>query len=120
VCASPTVLPLYAASHRCCETVTGRFNRSDDDIPLDLVFYSPFEELRLKAAGLMESKGIHRVYWPSPRSTSGCGTSDGPSLVWATSLWQKLKSSDGSPGLRLPSAAEQLSWLASDHRMEYA
>ncbi len=54
------------------------------------------------------------------RSTPGCGTLDGPSLVWATSLWPKLKSSDGSPGLRLPSAGGQLSGLASDHRMEYA
>ncbi len=42
--------------------VTDHFNSSDEDIPLDLVFFSPFEELRLKAAGLMESKGIHRVY----------------------------------------------------------
>ncbi len=56
------------------------------------------------------------------RPTPGCGTLDSPSLVWATSLWQKLKleSSAGSPGLRLPSAAGQLSGLASDHRMEYA
>jgi hypothetical protein len=51
------------------------------------------------------------------RSTPGCGTLDGPSLVWATSLWPKLKSSDGSPCLRLPSTAGQLSWLASDHYM---
>ncbi len=49
--------------------VTGRFNCSDDDFQPDLVFYSPFEELRLKAAGLMESKGIHRVYEPSPVPT---------------------------------------------------
>ena len=42
--------------------VTGRFNSSDKDIPLDLIFFSPFEELRIKAAGVMESKGIHRVY----------------------------------------------------------
>ncbi len=131
----------------------------------------------------MESKGIHRVYEPSPVPTlyvgrvedllgrvplipcfldgnatstiphkyssrqkdsfecgcanGACSTSrrgshvyeintwlwrtlDSPSLVWATSLWPKLKSSDGSPGLRLPSAAGQLSGLASDHRMEYA
>jgi hypothetical protein len=45
--------------------VTGLFNPSDDDIQLELIFFSPFEELRLKAAGLMESKGIHRVYEPS-------------------------------------------------------
>ncbi len=54
------------------------------------------------------------------KSTPGCGTLDGPSLVWATSLWPKLRSSYGSPGLRLPNADEQLSGLASDHRMVYA
>ncbi len=42
--------------------VTGRFNRSDDDIPLDLIFFSPFEVLGLRTAGIMKSKGIHRVY----------------------------------------------------------
>ncbi len=47
-------------------TAAGRFNRSDEDILLDLVFFSPFEELRLRTAGIMESKGIHRVYGPSP------------------------------------------------------
>jgi hypothetical protein len=49
--------------------VTGLFNSSDENIPLDLIFFSPFEELRLKAAGVMESKGIHRVYEPSPVPT---------------------------------------------------
>ena len=49
--------------------VTGRFNRSDDDIPLDLIFFSPFEVLGLRTAGIMESKGIHRVYEPSPVPT---------------------------------------------------
>ncbi len=41
-------------------TAADRFNRSDEDIPLDLVFFSPFEELRLKTAGIMErnSQGI--------------------------------------------------------------
>jgi hypothetical protein len=47
-------------------TAAGCFNRSDEDIPLDLVLFSPFEELRLRTAGIMESKGIHRVYEPSP------------------------------------------------------
>ncbi len=42
-------------------TVAGCFNRSNEDIPLYLVFFSPFEELHLKTAGIMESKGIHRV-----------------------------------------------------------
>ncbi len=42
-------------------TVAGRYNRSDQDIHLDLIFFIPFEELRLRTAGIMESKGIHRV-----------------------------------------------------------
>jgi hypothetical protein len=176
------VLPqlFFHCTLRPIGAVTGSFNRSNEDIQLDLIFFSPFEELRLKAAGVMESKGIHRVYEPSPvptlyfgrvedllgrvplvpcfldgnalfhistaadrrthlsaavpmmlaqphggaamftRSTPGCGTLDGPSLVWATSLWPKLNSSDGSPGLRLPSTDGQLSGLASVHHMVYA
>ncbi len=49
----------------------GGYNRCDKDIPLrlDLVFFSPSEELRLRTAGIMESKGIHRVYEPSPVPT---------------------------------------------------
>ena len=42
----------------------GSYNCCDEDIPLDLVFFSPFEELLLQTAGIMESKGIHRVYEP--------------------------------------------------------
>jgi hypothetical protein len=61
VCASPAVLPLYTAPDRYCG---GRYNRSDEDIPLDLVFFSPVDELRLRTAGIMESKGVHRVYEP--------------------------------------------------------
>ena len=47
----------------------GCHNRCNEDIPLDLVFFSPFEELRLRTAGIMESRGIHRVYEPSPVPT---------------------------------------------------
>jgi hypothetical protein len=36
---------------------------------INVVFFSPFEELRLRTAGIMESKGIHRVYEPSPVPT---------------------------------------------------
>jgi hypothetical protein len=43
-------------------TAAGSYNCSDEDILLDLVFFSSFEELRLRTAGFMESKGIHRVY----------------------------------------------------------
>jgi hypothetical protein len=47
-------------------TVAGSYNSSEEDIQLELVFFSPFEELRLRTAGIMETKGIHRVYTPSP------------------------------------------------------
>jgi hypothetical protein len=43
-------------------TVAGSYNRSDEHILLYLVFFSPYEQLRLKTAGIMESKEIHRVY----------------------------------------------------------
>jgi hypothetical protein len=43
-------------------SMCGRYNSSDKDIQLYLVFFSPFDELRLRTAGIMESKGIHRVY----------------------------------------------------------
>jgi hypothetical protein len=42
---------------------------SPDLVFFDLVLFSPFEELRLRTAGIMESKGIHRVYEPSPVPT---------------------------------------------------
>ncbi len=38
------------------------YNSSDEDILLDLVSFSPFEELCLRTAGIMESEGIHMVY----------------------------------------------------------
>ena len=50
-------------------TAAGRYNRSDEDIPLDLIFFSPFQELRLRTAGIIESKGFHRVCEPSPVPT---------------------------------------------------
>ncbi len=46
-------------------TVAGNYNCSEEDIQLHLVLFSPFE-LRLRTAGIMESKGVHRVYEPSP------------------------------------------------------
>jgi hypothetical protein len=50
--------PIGTAADRVnCQTV-------GEDILLNLVFFNPFEELRLRTAGIMESKGIHRVYEP--------------------------------------------------------
>ena len=46
-----------------------RYNNSPDDIPLDLVFFSAFEDLRLRITGTMESNGIRKLYEPSPVPT---------------------------------------------------
>jgi hypothetical protein len=56
--------------------VAGSYNCSDEDIQLELVCFSPFEELRLRTAGIMEWKGIHRVYKPSPVPTLYVGRVD--------------------------------------------
>ncbi len=61
-------------------TAAGRFNSSDEDIPLNLVFFSPFEELRLRTAGIMESKGIHWCISPVP-TVDPHSTSEGLNLL---------------------------------------
>jgi hypothetical protein len=53
----------------CLKGTAGRYNCSDEDIPICQIVFSPFEELRLRTAGIMESKGIHRVCEPSPVPT---------------------------------------------------
>ena len=56
-----TVRPLNA--------VKGRYNRYSDEITLDLVFFSPFEDLHLQTSGTMEANGIRKLYEPSPVPT---------------------------------------------------
>ncbi len=65
------VLPqlFFHCTLRPIVTAAGRYNRSDEDIQLDVIFFSLFEQLRLRTARIMESKGIHRVYEPSPVPT---------------------------------------------------
>ena len=46
-----------------------RYNNSPDDIPLDMVFFGTFEDLRLRITGTMESNGIRKLYEPSPVPT---------------------------------------------------
>ena len=46
-----------------------RYNNSPDDIPLDMVFFSAFEDLHLRITGTMESNGIRKLYEPSPVPT---------------------------------------------------
>ena len=46
-----------------------RYNNSSEDIPLDLVFFSAFEDLLLRITGTMESRGVRKLYEPSPVPT---------------------------------------------------
>ncbi len=46
-----------------------RYNRYSEDMALDLVFFSAFEDLHLRTSGTMESNGIRKLYEPSPIPT---------------------------------------------------
>ena len=48
---------------------TDAYGRCPDDIPLDLVFFSSFEDLRLHLTGTMESRGVRKLDEPSPVPT---------------------------------------------------
>ena len=48
---------------------TDAYGPCHDDIPLDLVFFSSFEDLRLNLTGTMESNGVRKLYEPSPVTT---------------------------------------------------
>jgi hypothetical protein len=59
-------------------TVAGSINSSDEDILLNLIFFSPFEELRLRTAGIIDSMTLNRKEFTGytsphlfPLSTSG-------------------------------------------------
>ena len=54
----------------------GRYNCSPDDIDLDLVFFSAFEDLLLRTTGTEESNGIRKLYEPSPVLTLYVGRVD--------------------------------------------
>ncbi len=54
------IRPLYAESHRYCGWQLQPFRRGHSSRP---------DFLRLRTTGIMESKGIHRVYEPSPVPT---------------------------------------------------
>ncbi len=45
------------------------YGRCPDDIPLDLVIFSAFEDQRLQMTGTMESNGVRKLYEPSPVPT---------------------------------------------------
>ena len=78
-----TLRPINAAK--------GRYNCSPDDIDLDLVFFSAFEDLRLHTSGTMETNGIRKLYEPSPVPTLYVGrTQDllGRASLSLLSSWQ--------------------------------
>lgn len=52
----------------------GRHNKYAEDIPLNLVFFSAFEDLLLRTTGTMESNGIRKLYEPSPVPTLYVGS----------------------------------------------
>ena len=43
-----------------------RWTRGPDDIDCSLVFFSIFDDLRLRTKGVMEDSGVRRLYEPSP------------------------------------------------------
>ena len=59
------------SSHVLCapHATRGRHNKYAEDIPLNLVFFSAFEDLLLQTTGTMESNGIRKLYEPSPVPT---------------------------------------------------
>ncbi len=57
---------LFFTDVRPLNATRGRYNRYSEDISLDLVFFSAFEDLRLQTSGTMESNGIRKLYEPSP------------------------------------------------------
>ncbi len=46
--------------------VKGRYNRYSNETTLDLVLFSPFEDLHLQTSDTMETNGIRNLYKPSP------------------------------------------------------
>ncbi len=63
-CTSAALLHMYSAS-----ATRGSYNSYSEDMSLDLVFFSAFEDLRLQNSGTMESNGIRKLYEPSPVPT---------------------------------------------------
>ena len=54
----------------------GRYNCYSEDIEVDLVFFSAFEDLGLHTSGTMETNGIRKLYEPSPVPTLYVGKTE--------------------------------------------
>ena len=59
----------FTCTVRPPHAIRGRHNKYAEDIPLNLVFFSAFEDLLLRTTGTMESNGIRKLYEPSPVPT---------------------------------------------------
>ena len=66
---SCTLRPLHAPKH-------DSYNSCPEEIPLDLVFFSAFEDLRLRTTGATESNRIRKLYEPSPVPTLYVGRAE--------------------------------------------
>ena len=64
-----TLRPLNATKH-------DRYYRCPEDIHRNMVFFSAFEDLRLRTTGTMESNGIRKLYEPSPVPTLYVGRAE--------------------------------------------
>ena len=66
----------FTCTLRPINATKGRYNRYPDDIDVDLVFFSAFEDLRLHTSGTMETNGIRKLYEPSPVPTLYVGKAE--------------------------------------------
>jgi hypothetical protein len=66
----------FKCTLRPLNSTKGRYNRFSEDIDVDLVFFSAFEDLLLHTSGTMESNGIRKLYEPSPVPTLCVGKTE--------------------------------------------
>ena len=59
----------FQCTLRPLNATLGRYKVCSGDIPLNLVFFSAYDDLRLRSTGTMESNGIRKMYEPSPVPT---------------------------------------------------
>jgi hypothetical protein len=58
---------MYCASPEHCQgALHFGYNLYSDETTLDLVFFSPLEDLHLQTSGTMETNGIRKLYEPFP------------------------------------------------------
>jgi hypothetical protein len=60
---------VFTCTLRPLKATRGRYNCYSEDMALDQVLFSSFEDLRLRHSGTMESNKIRKLYEPSPVPT---------------------------------------------------